>query len=60
MATQRLYCGFEDAIEVFDVNYPGEGTRLATTPSRKSRDGLKGTCHTYGSVNRKLRGMVGN
>jgi len=43
MATrQRLYCGFEDAIEVFDVNYPGEGTRLATTPSRKSRDGLKG------------------
>jgi len=54
MATrQRLYCGFEDAIEVFDINYPGEGTRLATTPSRKSRDGLKGIvsalafCHSY-------------
>ena len=43
----RLYCGFEDAIEVFDLNNPGEGTRLATTPSRKSRDGLKGGCHSY-------------
>jgi hypothetical protein len=27
---------------VFDLNAPGEGTRLPTTPSRKSRDGLKG------------------
>ncbi|KAJ2925079.1 hypothetical protein H1R20_g11986, partial [Candolleomyces eurysporus] len=39
---ERLYCGFEDAIEVFDVGYPGEGTRLHTTPSKKSKDGLKG------------------
>jgi len=38
----RLYCGFEDAIEVFDIQSPGEGTRLRTTPSKKSRDGLKG------------------
>ncbi|KAK7018084.1 hypothetical protein VNI00_018403 [Paramarasmius palmivorus] len=38
----RLYCGFEDAIEVFDVGQPGEGTRLPTTPSKKSKDGLKG------------------
>ena len=38
----RLYCGFEDAIEVFDVHSPGEGERLATTPSKKSKDGLKG------------------
>ncbi|KAM6497609.1 hypothetical protein JOM56_005557 [Amanita muscaria] len=38
----RLYCGFENAIEVFDVQNPGEGTRLHTTPSRKSNDGLKG------------------
>ncbi|KAJ7087901.1 WD40-repeat-containing domain protein [Mycena belliarum] len=38
----RLYCGFEDAIEVFDVGRPGEGTRLLTTPSKKSKDGLKG------------------
>lgn len=37
-----MYCGFEDAIEVFDVRYPGEGARLHTTPSKKSRDGLKG------------------
>ncbi|KAA1476466.1 WD40 repeat-like protein [Dentipellis sp. KUC8613] len=39
---QKLYCGFEGAIEVFDLTCPGEGTRLLTTPSRKSRDGLKG------------------
>ncbi|KAJ7763191.1 WD40-repeat-containing domain protein [Mycena maculata] len=37
-----LYCGFEDAIEVFDLGRPGEGTRLPTSPSKKSRDGLKG------------------
>ena len=42
MCCVRLYCGFEDAIEVFDVHRPGEGTRLHTTPSKKSRDGLKG------------------
>ncbi|KXN86954.1 Telomerase Cajal body protein 1 [Leucoagaricus sp. SymC.cos] len=38
----KIYCGYEDAIEVFDVLQPGEGTRIATTPSRKSKDGLKG------------------
>jgi len=38
----RLYCGFENAIEVFDVSQPGEGTRIHTTPSKKSKDGLKG------------------
>lgn len=42
VSADKLYCGFEDAIEVFDLNYPGSGTRLATTPSKKSRDGLKG------------------
>ncbi|VDC05093.1 unnamed protein product [Peniophora sp. CBMAI 1063] len=42
IAGDKLYCGFEDAIEVFDVAAPGEGTRLATTPSKKSKDGLKG------------------
>jgi len=42
VSADKLYCGFEDAIEVFDLNCPGEGTRLATTPSKKSRDGLKG------------------
>ncbi|KAI0350547.1 hypothetical protein OH77DRAFT_1430888 [Trametes cingulata] len=42
VSANRLYCGFEDAIEVFDINCPGEGTRLHTTPSKKSRDGLKG------------------
>ncbi|KAF8878226.1 WD40-repeat-containing domain protein [Infundibulicybe gibba] len=42
LSGERLYCGFEDAIEVFDVAQPGEGTRLATTPSKKSKDGLKG------------------
>ncbi|KAJ7191718.1 WD40-repeat-containing domain protein [Mycena pura] len=37
-----LYCGFEHAIEVFDIGRPGPGTRLPTSPSKKSRDGLKG------------------
>ncbi|KAN0125744.1 WD40 repeat-like protein [Russula decolorans] len=41
-SADKLYCGFEGAIEVFDLDYPGEGTRLLTTPSKKSRDGLKG------------------
>jgi len=40
----KIYCGFEDAIEIFDVHRPGndEGTRLYTTPSKKTKDGLKG------------------
>ncbi|KZT03232.1 uncharacterized protein LAESUDRAFT_705126 [Laetiporus sulphureus 93-53] len=42
MSMDKLYCGFEDAIEIFDVQSPGEGTRLHTSPSKKSRDGLKG------------------
>ncbi|KAF7325105.1 hypothetical protein MKEN_00553600 [Mycena kentingensis (nom. inval.)] len=42
MAT-RLYCGFESAIEVFDVSKPGdEGLRLLTSLTKKSKDGLKG------------------
>jgi hypothetical protein len=41
-APSRLYCGFEDAIEVFDLSRPGEGTRISTTPNKKSKDGLKG------------------
>ncbi|KAI0087525.1 WD40-repeat-containing domain protein, partial [Irpex rosettiformis] len=39
----KIYCGFEDAIEVFDTQHPGDGTRWRTTPSKKSRDGLKVT-----------------
>ncbi|KAF8962199.1 WD40-repeat-containing domain protein [Flammula alnicola] len=42
LTAQKLYCGFEDAIEVFDLSQPGEGTRLRTTSSKKSKDGLKG------------------
>jgi hypothetical protein len=39
-----LYCGFENAIEIFDVNTPGAaGFRLATTATRGSRNGQKGT-----------------
>ncbi|KAL1709660.1 WD40-repeat-containing domain protein [Schizophyllum commune] len=55
LSATRIYCGFEDAIEVFDVMVPGEGTRLLTTPSKKSKDGLKGIisalafCPSYGS-----------
>ncbi|KAF8158641.1 WD40-repeat-containing domain protein [Mycena galopus ATCC 62051] len=44
LSATKLYCGFEDAIEVFDVGSPGAGkaTRIHTSPSKKSRDGLKG------------------
>lgn len=39
----RLYCGFEGAIECFDVAEPGsEGVRHALTPSRKAKNGQKG------------------
>ncbi|KAG1851799.1 hypothetical protein C8R48DRAFT_777750 [Suillus tomentosus] len=38
----KLYCGFEAAIEIFDIQQPGEGDRLPTTPSKKSKDSLKG------------------
>ncbi|KAF8550970.1 hypothetical protein OG21DRAFT_1418815 [Imleria badia] len=46
MTVDKLYCGFEDAIEIFDVQRPGEGKRLPTTPSKKSKDGLKGIIST--------------
>ncbi|KAG8867729.1 hypothetical protein FRC20_005064 [Serendipita sp. 405] len=42
LTAQKFYCGFLDAIEVFDLSVPGEGTRLHTIPSKKSRDGLRG------------------
>ncbi|KAG1876720.1 hypothetical protein DFJ58DRAFT_866111, partial [Suillus subalutaceus] len=42
LTANKLYCGFEDAIEIFDIQQPGEGDRLPTTPSKKSKDGLKG------------------
>ncbi|KAI6102781.1 hypothetical protein F5141DRAFT_1008256 [Pisolithus sp. B1] len=38
----KLYCGFQDAIEIFDIHRPGEGERLLTRPSKKSKEGLKG------------------
>ncbi|GAA5890573.1 hypothetical protein JCM5296_004301 [Sporobolomyces johnsonii] len=42
-----LYCGFENAIEIFDVSAPGaEGYRLQTTPTRGSRQGQKGIIST--------------
>ncbi|KAM0788492.1 hypothetical protein ACM66B_001624 [Microbotryomycetes sp. NB124-2] len=38
-----LYCGFENAIEVFQVGQPGAaGQRIHTSPSRASRQGQKG------------------
>ncbi|KIM82104.1 hypothetical protein PILCRDRAFT_821004 [Piloderma croceum F 1598] len=42
LTADKLYCGFESAIEIFDVNRPGDGTRLLTSPNKKSRDGMKG------------------
>ncbi|KAI9459342.1 hypothetical protein HD554DRAFT_2136882 [Boletus coccyginus] len=46
LPSDRLYCGFEDTIEIFDVQRPGEGERLPTTPTKKSKDGLKGIIST--------------
>lgn len=45
---------------MFDLHYPGEGTRLAVTPSKKSRDGLKGARHTYKNLNREARELITN
>ncbi|KAH9912362.1 uncharacterized protein BXZ73DRAFT_107494 [Epithele typhae] len=42
VAASRLYCGFEDAIEVFDVTVRAKAHVCHITPSKKSRDGLKG------------------
>lgn len=39
----RLYCGFENGIECFDVANPGaNGTRHMLSPSRKAKQGQKG------------------
>ncbi|KAH0833817.1 hypothetical protein J3R83DRAFT_10979 [Lanmaoa asiatica] len=46
LPADKLYCGFENAIEIFDVQRPSEGERLLTTPSKKSKDGLKGIIST--------------
>ncbi|KAF9786359.1 WD40-repeat-containing domain protein [Thelephora terrestris] len=45
----KIYGGFEDAIEVFDVHRTGndQGTRLHTTPSKKAKDGLKDQSTEY-------------
>lgn len=42
LTAQKFYCGFLDAIEVFDLAVPGEGTRLLTIPTKRSKDGLRG------------------
>lgn len=42
--SHRLYCGFENAIEILDVSRPGAaGFRLHTSPTRSSRSGQKGS-----------------
>ncbi|KAL7418614.1 hypothetical protein Q5752_007072 [Cryptotrichosporon argae] len=40
----KLYCGFENAIEVFDVSRPGydQGERIRTTYTRREKGGQKG------------------
>ena len=45
-----MFCGFTDAIEVFDISAPGEGTRLFTRPTKKSKDGLRGMFLTLSVV----------
>ncbi|KAI8371379.1 WD40-repeat-containing domain protein [Radiomyces spectabilis] len=39
----KIYCGYENMIEVFDVQREGqESTKLPTIPSRRSKQGQKG------------------
>ena len=39
----RLYAGFENCVRIFEVASPGRpAENRATTPSRRSKDGLKG------------------
>lgn len=48
----KLYCGFENAIEDFDVSAPGaEGVRVQTSPTRSSRSGQKGEVYNNTLVN---------
>lgn len=42
LTTNKLYCGFQDAIEIFDVQRPGEGERLYMSFSKRDQMGLKG------------------
>lgn len=43
----KLYCGFENGIECFDVANPGaNGTRHMLSPSRKAKQGQKGLIST--------------
>ncbi|ODO09066.1 hypothetical protein I350_02665 [Cryptococcus amylolentus CBS 6273] len=43
-STTKIYCGFQSAIEIFDVANPGHGTsaRLKTSASKASKDGQRG------------------
>ncbi|KAJ3521072.1 hypothetical protein NM688_g9070 [Phlebia brevispora] len=45
----KLYCGFEDAIEVFDVGYPGEGTRLRIISSLTFSSDMSSGLYAAGS-----------
>lgn len=40
----RLYCGHENAIEVFDIATPGHGTseRIKTSSAKRDKGGQKG------------------
>ncbi|KDE03416.1 hypothetical protein MVLG_06082 [Microbotryum lychnidis-dioicae p1A1 Lamole] len=39
----HLICGYDNALEIFDVSLPGaEGIRIPTSPTKKSRSGQKG------------------
>ncbi|KAG0761078.1 hypothetical protein G6F29_010857 [Rhizopus arrhizus] len=39
----KIYCGYENMIEIFDVHRPGnESDKIPTIPTRKSRKGQKG------------------
>lgn len=44
LGVARFYCGFQDAIEIFDITRPGaSGHRQHMSPSKKNKSGMKGS-----------------
>lgn len=43
----KIYCGFENCVQVFETSRPGnEGWKFSTTPTRKAKEGQKGIIST--------------
>ena len=39
----RIYCGYENMIEIFDVQRPGQASqKIPTIPQKRTKEGQKG------------------